>query len=109
MGTKVNAELAGALKQPRRMPMRFAFVVKSPTEGKLLVDKKPVPAKEVAEAKKETGGGLVYCGRCLGEEGKLVFEVPKELAASLAKQLQSIITHDAGLTPASRPPSHGRC
>src|SRR5262245_49301030 len=32
---------------------------------------KPVPATEVAEARKEVGGGLVLRGRCLGEDGNL--------------------------------------
>jgi hypothetical protein len=91
-----NQQLADALKQAKRGPMRFAFVVKGPAEGTLLVARKSIPAKEIAEAKKELGGGKVYRGRCAGEMGALVCEVAQEPPATLAKQLKGIITRDAG-------------
>ena len=56
--------------------MFFAFVVNG-TDGTLLVDKKRVPPKDVAEAKKEAGGGKVYSDRVKGEEGTMVFETGK--------------------------------
>jgi hypothetical protein len=89
-------QLADALKQAKRGPMRFAFVIKGPAEGKLLVARKTIPAKEIAEAKKELGGGKVYRGRCEGEMGALVCEVAQEPPATLAKELKGIITRDAG-------------
>jgi tetratricopeptide (TPR) repeat protein len=95
---EIDAELSSALKQARRAPMRFAFVAKGPSEGKLRLAKKSVPAKDVAQARKDLGGGLVWKGRCFGEEGLLIFEVPKEPPATLAKQLKTIITRDAGMT-----------
>jgi hypothetical protein len=94
---EINTALAGALKQARKAPMHFAYVAKG-AEGKLLVARKKIAAKEIAEARKEAGGGTVFRGRCVGEEGKLVFEVPKEPPGTLAKQLKSTITRDAGLT-----------
>ena len=47
--------------------MFFALVAKG-SEGKLLVDKKNISAKETADAKKECGGGTIYKGRCTGED-----------------------------------------
>jgi hypothetical protein len=93
-----DAALAGALRQAQKTPMCFAFVAQGSSDGKLLVAKKPIPAPEVAEAKKTVGGGQVFRGRCVGEEGKLVFEVGKEPPATLAKGLKTVITRDAGLT-----------
>jgi hypothetical protein len=91
-----NQQLTEALKQAKRGPMRFAFVIKGPAEGKLLVARKTIPAKEIAEAKKELGGGKVYRGRCEGEMGALVCEVAQEPPATLAKQVKALITRDAG-------------
>ena len=42
-------------------------------------------------------GGTVFRGRCLGEEGKLVFETAKEPPLTLGKQLKTIIKESAGL------------
>jgi hypothetical protein len=91
-----NQQLADALKQAKRGPMRFAFVIKGPAEGTLLVARKSIPAKKIAEAKKELGGGKVYRGRCEGEMGALVCEVAQEPPATLAKQLKALITRDVG-------------
>src|SRR5207249_4180182 len=85
-------------KQAKTTPMRFAFIAKGPTEGRLLLAKKPVPAKEVADARKELGGGQVYRGRCRWEDGQLVFEFPKEPPAALANTIRTIIHRDAGLS-----------
>jgi hypothetical protein len=93
---QIDTELAAALKQARKAPMSFAYVAKG-AEGKLLVARKRPPAKEVAETKKEIGGGTVFRGRCVGEEGKLVFEVPKEPPATLAKQIKATISREAGM------------
>ena len=59
-----NAELTNALKAAKTKPMSFAFVAKG-SEGRLLVDKKKIPPKDVDAAKKECGGGTIYKGRCL--------------------------------------------
>src|ERR1019366_2138823 len=88
--------LATSLKQAKTKPMFFAFVAKG-TEGKLLVDKKKISPKAAAEAKKECGGGTIYQGRCTGEEGKMVFEVGKEVPPTLSALTKKIIKQNAGL------------
>ena len=57
-----------------------------------MVNRTKVPAKEVNEAKAKLGGGLIWRGRCFGEDGALVFEVPKEPPSTLAPQLKKIIS-----------------
>ncbi len=97
MAATIDQDLVAALKAARGgKPMRFAFVPKG-TGGKLLVAKKVAP-KEVAETKKEVGGAAVFQGRCVGENGTLVFEVAKEPPATLAAQLKRWIKEHAGLT-----------
>jgi hypothetical protein len=95
---EIDTELAAALKQARKVPQRFVFVSKGANEGMLLLARKSVPTKEVSEARKKVGGGIIYRGRCGGDDGKLVFEVPKEPPATLANQLRNLIRRDAGLT-----------
>jgi hypothetical protein len=94
---KDQAQLVAALKQARTTPMSFAFVAKG-NEGRLLLDKKKVPPKDAADTKKELGGGNIFKGRCLTEDGVLVFEVPKEPPGNLAALLKKIIKSDASLT-----------
>src|SRR5262249_25067466 len=93
---EVDAKLLAALKQARTSPMFFAFVANG-NEGKLLVEKKKINPKEAAEIKKECGGGTIYKGRCKGEEGKMVFEVGKEVPATLAALTKKIIKNDAAM------------
>jgi hypothetical protein len=93
----MDQELQTALKQARGgKPLRFAFVA-NPTKGKLLVARQ-LPPKRVAEARKEAGGGAVFQGRCVGEDGTLFFEVAKEPPATLAGQLKRRIKEEAGLS-----------
>jgi len=92
----IDTNLASKLKQAMSKPMSFAFVAKG-SEGKLIVDRKKVSAKEIADARKEIGGGTIFKGRCVGEDGKLVFEVTKEPPGSLAAQLKKVIKTNAGL------------
>src|SRR5205823_6260996 len=68
------------------------------TEGKLLVDKKKISPKDAADAKKECGGGIIYKGRCKGEEGLLVFEIGKEPPGNLNALTKKTIKQTAGLT-----------
>ena len=95
---EVDTKLAATLRQAKSTPMHFAFVAKGASDGTLLAAKIKVPAKQVNEAKAELGGGLIWRGRCFGEEGSLVFEVAKEPPSTLAKQLKTVISRDAGLT-----------
>jgi hypothetical protein len=92
----VNAELTNALKMAKTKPMFFAFVAKG-SEGTLLVEKAKIPAKKTADAKKDLGGGTIFKGRCLFEDGSLVFEVPAEPPGNLAALLKKHIKSDAGL------------
>jgi hypothetical protein len=92
-----QAELASLLKKAKSGTMSFAFLAKG-TEGRLLLDRKKVSAKEISEAKKELGGGTVYKGRVQGEEGSLVFELGKEAPGSLASVTKKSIKRDAGLS-----------
>jgi hypothetical protein len=93
----INPELSTALKAAKTKPMSFAFIAKG-SEGKLLVDKKKIAPKEVDKARKECGGGSIFKGRCLMEDGKMVFEIPKEGPNSLAALIKKIIKTDGGLS-----------
>src|ERR1043165_505814 len=93
----VDTELVSLLRQAKKTPMSFVFVAKG-TEGKLLLNKKKISAKEANEAKKECGGGTIYQGRCQEQDGTLMFETAKQPPNTLAKQLKTIIKRDAGLT-----------
>jgi len=94
---QVDAKLVSSLKLAKSSPMFFAFIAKG-QEGKLLVDKRKISAKDAAEAKKECGGGSIVKGRCHGEEGKMIFEVGTEVAATLSALTKKIIKHSAGMT-----------
>jgi hypothetical protein len=97
MATTIDKDLANALKVARGgKPMQFAFLPKG-NEGKLLVGRK-IPPKEIADTKKETGATAVFKGRCVGEEGTLVFYVLKEPPGTLLGQLKKRLKDDAGAT-----------
>ena len=93
----IDSELLANLRQAKKKPMFFAFIAKG-GEGKLLVDKKKIPKKDIAEAKKACGGGIIYSGNCLDEEGTLVFETKKDPPGNLAAAIKKTIKSDAGLT-----------
>lgn len=97
MAEERDAKLATALRQAKQQPMFFAFVPKGTIDGALLVAKKKISTKEVNEAKAEIGGKKVLRGRCVGEDGKLVFELAKEPPGTLAKQLKKVIHESAGM------------
>ena len=81
---QVDSQLVANLKLVKTTPMRFAFVTNGPAEGRLLLAKMPpVPPKEIAEAKKQLGGGHVYLGRCRWENDQYVFELAKEPPGTL--------------------------
>src|SRR5262249_24523853 len=68
-------------------------------EGRLLLARKPpVPPKEIADAKKELGGGHVFLGRLRWENEEYVFEVGKEPPGTLANTIRTVIHNHAGLT-----------
>jgi len=92
-----DPNLASKLKQAMSTPAYFAFIARG-SAGKLIVDRKKIAAKDVADAKKEIGGGTVFQGLCRGENDALVFETAKEAPGSLAALIKTTIKTDAGLT-----------
>src|SRR5262249_17918885 len=65
--------------------------------GRLLGGRKTPPQK-IAETKKATGASAVFKGRCVGEDGTLVFEVANDPPGTLLGQLRKRLKDDAGLT-----------
>ncbi len=97
--SRIDRDLAGALKQAMKKSMHFALVISAPGEGTLIVSKNPIQPKAIAEAKEDMGGGQVVKGRCTGDkDGRLVFETAKEPPPTLTKTLKAVISRDAGLT-----------
>jgi hypothetical protein len=92
-----DADLAVALKQAKSKNMFFAFVPKG-SDGKLIVSKTKIPPKEIAEAKKEIGGGTPVTGKCFGDGGTMVFQVAKPAAPTLGPALKKVVKRDTGLT-----------
>jgi hypothetical protein len=93
-----DATLAAGLKQAKSKKMFFAFVGKG-TDGKLIVSRTKVPAKDIAAAKKETGGSVAVTGKCFGDGGSnMVFLVAKPAAATLGAALKKVAHRDAGVT-----------
>jgi peptidoglycan hydrolase-like protein with peptidoglycan-binding domain len=92
-----DANLAAALKQAKSKKMFFAFVGKG-TDGKLIVSRTKIPAKDIAAAKKETGG-MAVTGKCFGDgSSNMVFLVAKPPAATLGAAIKKVAHRDAGIT-----------
>lgn len=96
-GKVVDKVLNTALKRAKTARMFFAVVARGAAEGKLIVTKAKVKPTDIADAKKEAGGGRVYRGVCFGEDGRLVFELKKEPPATLEKLIKLTAKHQAGL------------
>src|SRR5262245_55756081 len=77
--------------------MFFAFVPKG-SDGKLIVSKKKIPPKEIAEAKKEISGGMPVTGKCFGEDGTMVFLVAKPAPPALSAVVKKVAKRETGLT-----------
>src|SRR6516225_9719395 len=93
-----DANLAAGLKQAKSKKMFFAFVGKG-TDGKLMVARTKISPKDIAAAKKETGGSMAVTGRCFGDgSSSLVFLVAKPPAATLGAALKKVAQRDAGAT-----------
>jgi hypothetical protein len=94
----VDATLAAALKQAKSKKMFFAFVGKG-TEGKLIVSRTKISSKEIAQAKKDTGGSMAVTGKCCGDGSSgLMFLVAKPAAATLGAAIKKAAHRDAGVT-----------
>ena len=92
-----DKDLAAALKQAKTKKMFFAIVPKG-TDGKLIIAKKKIPAKDIAEAKKEIGGSAPVTGKCFQDNGTMVFLVAKPAAPMLAAVVKKIAKRDGGLS-----------
>jgi hypothetical protein len=96
-----DEELAASLKRAKTAkadsPFKFVFVMKGGTDGGLLVSKQKIPPSDIAAVKKSTGGSAVLKGVCFGEDGKLVFEIAKDPAATMAPALKKVIQREANL------------
>lgn len=93
----IDSDLLLALKQAKSKKMFFAFIPKG-SEGKLIVSKKKIPQKVVAEAKKEVGGGTAVTGKCMGPFDGMVFEVVKAVPPAMTASMKKVIKRDTGLT-----------
>jgi peptidoglycan hydrolase-like protein with peptidoglycan-binding domain len=94
---EVDAGLATALKAAKSKKMFFAFIPKGGGDGKLIVSKAKIPAKEIAEAKKALGGGNAVTGKCFGAIGEMVFLVAKEAPATMEAAVKKVAKRDSGL------------
>lgn len=97
--SKIDHDLAAALKLAKTNAMNFVLVTKSPGESRLIVSKHTIKSPAIDEAKRDLGGGQILRGRCTGDgNGLLVFESTKEPSFTVAKTIKAVITRDAGLT-----------
>ncbi len=94
----VDTELLVALKQAKTKKMFFAYVPRGGADGKLMVAKKKIAPKEIAEAKKEINGGPPVTGKCFAEGGVMVFQVAKPAAPALAATVKKVTKRETGLT-----------
>src|SRR5882762_6105990 len=90
-----NLELVAALKQAKSKKMFFAFIPKG-SDGKLIVSKNKILAKDLAEAKKEVGGVTPVTGKCFGPSDGMVFQVSKPGAETLAASIKKAVQRDTG-------------
>ncbi|HEX3998394.1 MAG TPA: hypothetical protein VHX65_07590 [Pirellulales bacterium] len=93
---EIDEKLVDGLKQAKGKRLYFALVLKGGTDGALMIGKQKIPPAEIADAKKRTGGSALITGACFGEDGKLVFEVAKLPAATVANAVKNIAKHCAG-------------
>jgi hypothetical protein len=92
----IDAELVTALKMAKSKKMFFAFIPKG-SDGQLIVSKKKIPQKEIAEIKKDIGGGQPILGKCFGPIGAMVFQVLKQPSPTLEAALKKVAKRDSGL------------
>jgi hypothetical protein len=91
-----DANLAAALKQAKGKKMFFAFIPKG-SDGKLMISKTKIKAKDLASARKESGGGAPVTGKCFGDGHVMAFEVTKAAPGTLAAALKKAAHRDAGM------------
>jgi peptidoglycan hydrolase-like protein with peptidoglycan-binding domain len=93
----LDTDLIAAIKQAKSKPMFFAFIPKG-ADGKLMISKKKIAPKAIAEAKKEIGGGNPITGKCTGPAGDMEFTVAKDPPATFLPAIKKVAKRDTGLT-----------
>lgn len=93
-----DKDLASALKAAKTKRMFFAMVAKGGSDGCLIVSKTKVPASQIAEAKKKSGGTAVIRGVVYGQDGQLVFETAGEAPATAEKLAKKLAKESAGMS-----------
>ena len=77
---------------------RFSFaLIQKGTDGTLLIDKKITGHRNFRTRKKKHGGGTVYKGKCVGENGILYFETADDVPGTLASTAKKIIKAETNL------------
>lgn len=89
--------LTKGLKQARKQPCNFVMLCKGSTVVKLFVERKKIRAKEVKEARTETGASLALTGVVQGDENELVFKVVGEEPTVKIISLRDLITEQTAL------------
>ncbi len=92
-----DADLLKGLRAAKGKPQYFAFIPKGPADGKLIVSKAKVKAKDIAAAKKEIGGGNPITGKCFGSIAEMVFTTAKAAPATLKNAIKIVSKRDAGV------------
>src|SRR5262249_31796060 len=87
-----------ALKQAKGKKMFFAFIPKGGSDGQLIVSKIKIPPKQIADAKKQIGGGNAVTGKCFGNGSTMIFQVAKAAPPTMAPALKKVVKRDTGLT-----------
>lgn len=86
-----------ALTANRDQPLRYAILQQSAKEGALVLGKATVPADKIQAAREKSGGGrIVSRGICFNENGKLIFESPREAPATLPQATRLFVFRDTG-------------
>ena len=99
----VDKDLVAALKMAKTKRMFFALIIKGGTDGTLIVSRRKIPPKQVAEAKARLKSSAAVLGTCYGsEEGGLIFETPKVPVPAWAAVVKKVAKRDAGLTIAAQ-------
>ncbi len=93
-----DAELKAALNLAKSKKMFFAFIPKGGSDGKLIVSKVKISPKQIADAKKEIGGGTAVTGKCFSDGKTMVFQVAKAAPGTMGATLKKVSQRDAGLT-----------
>jgi len=93
----IDKEMPAKIRLAKSTQMRIAIVFKG-ADASFLLDKKKIPAKEIADLKKSTGGSLVVKGVAESDEGVFKVKVAKEPPSTAAKALKKSIKECAGLT-----------